>query len=369
VNKSRSNGIGTCWPFSPKFLQHCLKNGVKELLPPFEQPHLIRNHHIPVTPQLDPSITFLHEGRELNPDKNINRVTEKLQSVVIKDKKKRNNGAKKVKGPSELPEKKCKLFVKLSCSVPGTRRAEVLASNNSAAIDQMASKVCPVCKTFSSSSNTTLNAHIDQCLSMGSTKRFELDALKPKIKPRKKKLMAEVYATALHYTLEDLDLRNGTNWAASSVHVDPIDTLGEPVRSNLKEPEKPRQVTIELRGKDREDAVYVDSNGIKMRILSKPNDTPASSFLVSRDDKKQTVQFGKRKGIEITNVEKKKSKLERKKLKKFEILTTQVCCNFCFLLRSVSWVHAIICLENFIIFILLLLFFKICGFLPATLFY
>jgi hypothetical protein len=52
-----------------------------------------------------------------------------------------------------------------------------------------------------------------------------MDVLKPKIKPRKKKLMAKIYATALHYTFEDLDLRNGTNWTASSIRVDPIDTL------------------------------------------------------------------------------------------------------------------------------------------------
>lgn len=333
VYKSRSSGIGACWPFKPKFLQLCLKNGVKELLPPFKSPHLIKNCPVSVTPQPDPSITdVLDERRELNSDKNIDKVSENLQSVVIKDKKKRNKVVRKVKHPSELPEKKCKLVVKLSCSAPGTSRAEELASNNSAAIDQMASKICPVCKTFSSSSNTTLNAHIDQCLSMGSsTKRFELDALKPRIKPRKKKLMVEIYATALHYTLEDLDRRNGTNWAASAVAVEPTEILAEPMKPNPKEPENPRQVMVESRGKDREGAVYVDSNGIKIRILSKPNDVPASSFVVSREDKKKgKVQFGKRKGVGMKNMEKKKLKLDRKKFKKFKILKTQVCCSFFF---------------------------------------
>jgi hypothetical protein len=333
VHKSRSNGIGVCWPFKPKFLQLCVKNGVKVLLPPFEPPHLIKNLPISLTSQSDPFITdVLHERRELNSDKNINIATENLQSVVIKDKKKRNKGARKVKGPSELPEKKCKLVVKLNCSVPGTSRAEELASNNSAAIDQMASKICPVCKTFSSSSNTTLNAHIDQCLSMGSsTKQFELDALKPRIKPRKKKLMVEIYATALHYTLEDLDRRNGTNWAASAVAVDPSDMLAEPMKPYMKEPENLRQVIVESGGKDREGAVYVDSNGIKIRILSKPSDVLASSFVVSRDDKKKgTVHFGKKKGVGTKNMENKKLKPERKKFKKFKILKTQVCCNFFF---------------------------------------
>jgi hypothetical protein len=333
VFKSRSNGISACWPFKPKFLQLCIKNGVKVLLPPFETSHLIKNCPISFTPQPDPSITdVLHERRELYSDKNVNRVTENLQSVVIKDKKKRNKGARKVKSPSKLPEKKCKLVVKLNCAVPGTSRAEELASNNSAAIDQMASKICPVCKTFSSSSNTTLNAHIDQCLSMGSsTKRFELDVLKPRIKPRKKKMMVEIYATALHYTLEDLDRRNGTNWAASAVAVDPSDILAQPMKPNLKEPENPRQVIVESRGNNREGAVYVDSNGIKIRILSKPGDVPSSSFVVSRDDKKKgNVQFGKRKGAGPKNMEKKKLKLERKKFKKFKISKTQVGCNFFF---------------------------------------
>jgi hypothetical protein len=116
---------------------------------------------------------------------------------------------KKVKGPRVTREE-----VKVVCEV------ELLIIRY-----QMASKSCPMCKTFSSSSNTTLNAHIDHCLSVGSTKGFELDVLKPKIKPRKKKLMAKIYVMVLHYTLEDLDLRNGTNWAASSIRVDPIDTL------------------------------------------------------------------------------------------------------------------------------------------------
>uniref|UniRef100_A0A803Q7L6 Hapless 8 n=1 Tax=Cannabis sativa TaxID=3483 RepID=A0A803Q7L6_CANSA len=82
----------------------------------------------------------------------------------------------------------------------------------------MASKVCPVCKVFSSSSNTTLNAHIDQCLSVESTSpKWTVDSStklsRHRIKPRKTKLMVDIYATAIPCTLEDLDRRNGSNWA------------------------------------------------------------------------------------------------------------------------------------------------------------
>ncbi|KAJ3707455.1 hypothetical protein LUZ61_011160 [Rhynchospora tenuis] len=323
---SRSNGIGACWPFKPKFLQLCLKNGVKELLPPFEPPHSIKNRLISCTPQPDLSVSdVLLERRELDSDKIVDSATVNLQSVVIKDKKKKNKGVKKIKNSSELPEKKCKLVVKLSSSVPGTSRAEELVSSNSAVIDQMASKICPVCKTFSSSSNTTLNAHIDQCLSMGSnTKQFELDVLKPKVKPGKKKLMVEIYATALHYTLEDLDKRNGTNFAASAVAADPSEIRAEPINRKLKEVENPRPMMVESRGIDREGAVYVDSNGIKIRILSKFSNVPALASVVSREEKKEIVKFGKRKGVASKNMKKKKLKLERKKFKQFKILKSQV---------------------------------------------
>ncbi|KAJ4747520.1 hapless protein [Rhynchospora pubera] len=323
---SRNNGIGACWPFKPKFLQLCLKNGVKELLPPFEPPHLIKNHLISSAPQPDLSASdVLLERRELDSNKTIDSAAENLQSVVIKEKKKKFKGVKKVKNSSELPEKKCKLVVKLSSSVPGTNRAEELVSSNSAVLDQMASKICPVCKTFSSSSNTTLNAHIDQCLSMGSnTKQFELDVLKPKVKPRKKKSMVEIYATALHYTLEDLDKRNGTNFAASAVAAEPSKMQAELINRKLKELENPRARIVESKGIDREGAVYVDSNGIKIRILSKFSNVPALTSVVSREDKKEMVKFGKRKGVASKNMKRKKLKLERKKFKKFKILKSQV---------------------------------------------
>ncbi|KAL2456437.1 hapless 8 [Forsythia ovata] len=79
----------------------------------------------------------------------------------------------------------------------------------------MTSKVCPVCNTFSSSSNTTLNAHIDQCLSGESKIKWTANSrvTEHRIKPRKTGLMVDIYETASYCTLEELDRRNGTNWA------------------------------------------------------------------------------------------------------------------------------------------------------------
>ncbi|KAL7103263.1 hypothetical protein ACP275_08G169200 [Erythranthe tilingii] len=113
----------------------------------------------------------------------------------------------------------------------------------------MASKVCPVCKKFTSSSNTTLNAHIDRCLSEESkVKHSTADSrvtIKHIMKPRKTKLMVDIYATALSSTLEDLDRRNGTNWTSSNLDFSAHEE------------------------KNDECAVYYDSNGTKLRILSK----------------------------------------------------------------------------------------------------
>ncbi|KAM0018358.1 hypothetical protein Hdeb2414_s0026g00673241 [Helianthus debilis subsp. tardiflorus] len=82
------------------------------------------------------------------------------------------------------------------------------------------SNICPVCKVFSSSSNTTLNAHIDRCLSGESTTmKWTADSevvIKHRIKPRKMRLMADIYKSAAHCTVEELDARNGTCWANNS---------------------------------------------------------------------------------------------------------------------------------------------------------
>ncbi|KAL7088234.1 hypothetical protein ACP275_13G115600 [Erythranthe tilingii] len=140
----------------------------------------------------------------------------------------------------------------------------------------MASKVCPVCKTFSSSSNTTLNAHIDQCLSSGGpTVEWTANpkvSIKHRIKPRKTRLMVDIYETALQCTLEDLDRRNGTNWASSN--------SGFPAQG-LKacaEEKNKAYSSVDVGESNEKDAVYIDSKSPKIRSLSKLSDQPSSSF-------------------------------------------------------------------------------------------
>lgn len=72
--------------------------------------------------------------------------------------------------------------------------------------DALITKVCPVCRTFSSTSNTALNAHIDHCLSIESNcKRVGNKCGKPKVKSIKKRSLAEICAVAPLCTLEDLE--------------------------------------------------------------------------------------------------------------------------------------------------------------------
>ncbi|ONM16778.1 hapless 8 [Zea mays] len=171
----------------------------------------------------------------------------------------------------------------------------------------MASKTCPVCKVFASTSNTTLNAHIDQCLSVESnTELVETVLVKPKVKPRKKRLMVDIYKTALPYTLEDLDRRNCTNWA--------VELAMSPVSKEVcTENGSPEVVSFDRRDDEREGDVYVDSNGIKIRILSKCNDVP----LVLKDDlgSSKVAKHGTGKGILMSKKMLKSKLLKNKKLK------------------------------------------------------
>ncbi|CAN6450555.1 unnamed protein product [Victoria cruziana] len=150
---------------------------------------------------------------------------------------------------------------------PDSSRSEVFCSNLTTLVDPMASKQCPVCREFSSSSNTTLNAHIDQCLALVSTNQI-MDGIKPKkskVKPRKIRTMVDIYATARRCTLEELDRLNGTTWALNTGIV-PV--AGEP----LEEGRRPQPSDVNSGDGSDPGAVYIDSSGTKVRILSKLND-------------------------------------------------------------------------------------------------
>ncbi|XP_044490993.1 uncharacterized protein LOC123215019 [Mangifera indica] len=205
--------------------------------------------------------------------------------------------------------KKCRLIVKFSgnsdhCST------EDIASNTSAVSETMASKVCPVCKIFTSSSNTTLNAHIDQCLSAESTPKWTADfrVARHRIKPRKTRLMVDIYATAQRCTLEELDRRNGTSWASiSNLPAQDSEKLDLPAEVKRQ---RVSQVHPEDAGEVGE--VYIDANGTKLRILSKSNDAPAVSKVVEDLQTKNPLKGGK--GSKFLS-NKKKKRHARKHLK------------------------------------------------------
>ncbi|KAK1310948.1 hypothetical protein QJS10_CPA08g01925 [Acorus calamus] len=302
VFTSRRNDIQTNWPFSEKSLQLCLKHGVHDLLPPFKPPDLLRSHIFrnivrsdcrqdqSVLASLGPS-----ESLPLESKSNANRKAKNLckssksspstDQLTLQKAKNSISEASPNSGRVTAPclssknEKKVRLIVKLS-TVSDYSRTEDIASNSSSITDTMASKVCPVCKTFSSTSNTTLNAHIDQCLAEESNaKEVVAKPVKHKVKPRKIRLMVDIIATAPRCTLEYLDRRNGSNWA-----LDP--TLVAPANDVCTESKRPKLIPEDIDDDDdgNEGAVYLDANGRKIRILSKFNDAPLATV---KEDSKQ----------------------------------------------------------------------------------
>ncbi|KAL2523846.1 hapless 8 [Abeliophyllum distichum] len=351
VFDTRSNDIKTNWPFSQKKLQLCLKHGVKDLLPPFQALDSVRNPSIEkcsvegisidkenisnydgkLTRSSDhlvsvsscnvgcsqelvvdfeninssgseedkefPSTTTSQSYSEIDSVLAIKKpclaiVTDNLPGTVVEKPESAALESNKIISSTQSPVKKCRLIVKLS-NVIDPRSNENPATNASVASGTMASKVCPVCKTFSSSSNTTLNAHIDQCLSGESTIKWTANSrvTKHRIKPRKTRLMVDIYETASYCTLEELDRRNGTNWALN---------MGFPAQNieTCAEEGKKTSPAVNLEDTNKESAVYIDSDGTKLRILSKFNDLQTFSNinddsepmkLVKRDKERKTL--------------------------------------------------------------------------------
>ncbi|KAJ6799013.1 Uncharacterized protein M6B38_208895 [Iris pallida] len=282
---SRSRDRETSWPFPQELLQLCFKHGIKDPLPPFEPPDSVRSQcqrkadeleagYVVVSEARYPSSRKEEEKEQIVVDEALAGEAETLSAVT-----KHTTEVELVRCTS-LPEKNCKLVLKLGL-ISQTRRTEDVASASSAVSDPMASKVCPVCKLFSSPSNTTLNAHMDQCLSAESndTELVATRSKNPRVRPRLKRLIVDIYAAAPRCTLEDLDSRNGTTWArdlASSVAV-----AGGGLPTETK---RPRLSSVDF-GHDGDEAVYVDSNGVKLRILSKSGDVPPG---MPKDESKLT---------------------------------------------------------------------------------
>ncbi|KAL9444825.1 hypothetical protein AB3S75_017916 [Citrus x aurantiifolia] len=329
VFTSRSKDIKKNWPFSLKNLQLCLKHGVKEVLPPFQTHSAVKTQSIrrcAVETEKKSVANFDAEPSEPNNKEVLDssgnaQLNDKLENACLDTSSCRSAGENEfpstttsvshsdiesvpTKRPSSSsletdplleasasasataevraaghpttrpPGKKCRLIVKFGGNSDRSS-TEDIASNSTAVSETMASKVCPVCKTFTSSSNTTLNAHIDQCLSAESTPKWTADSrpTRHRIKPRKTRLMVDIYATAKHCTLEELDRRNGTSWATVS-SLPTQDTEKHEMPAEWKRP-RVSQVHPEDAGDVGE--VYIDANGTKVRILSKPNDAAAAS--------------------------------------------------------------------------------------------
>ncbi|KAI3686121.1 hypothetical protein L1987_79793 [Smallanthus sonchifolius] len=223
----RSKNIARNWPFSRKTLQICLQHEVKNILPPFQSLESLRNN------SSNQEIISSCNGKS-----NL--------ELILESRNSKNLGQTKSKKP-------------------------VLGSSRKTETETvMASKICPVCKIFSSSSNTTLNAHIDQCLSGESTMNWTANpevVIKHRIKPRKMRLMVDIYKTAPHCTVEELDARNGTSWANNSSFPD------QEIEFHREEEKEERAATTVV---DHEGAVYSDTNRTEVQILPVPkvdNDT------------------------------------------------------------------------------------------------
>lgn len=357
VFRTRRKDIKTNWPFSQENLQLCLKHATAtDLLPPFQsvkgcavdnrltdKDNIVTLEEKHVELDDDPVSTSSSSGRICMPKlavdcRNTNssgsdrekvsrstktsRSCSEIDSLPTAETRNPCSGAEAVnllepmvKKPSmsnksgstvQQSAKKCRLMVKFGNVTDRNIEEADTTTNNFMVSEAMASKVCPVCKTFTSSSNTTLNAHIDQCLSgESSTVKWTANpkVIKHRIKPRKMRLMVDIYLTAKSCTLEDLDRRNGTNWAlnpTSSVReIDEVPTV--------EKLDKPPPVNLECTAS--EGAVYIDANGTKLRILSKFNDEQLPSSKPVNDPLQKKMADGDRRSNILTKKRKKHHKL------------------------------------------------------------
>ncbi|KAJ8754957.1 hypothetical protein K2173_015469 [Erythroxylum novogranatense] len=328
VFTSRSKDINNNWPFSLKNLQLCFKHGVRDVLPPFQSLDTIRdqssklctvetdslNRHRtnrfdkePSRPnnthgvvdsctdaqlrsrkaaEVCPDVSSCRSGEEIDFPSSTTTVSQsEIESVphirhpislqqthqtLLKTSSAEVEtvdppAIHKTQNTSRPLGKKCRLIVKF---VGNSERSssEDITSNCTTTSEAMTSKVCPVCKTFSFSSITTLNAHIDQCLAMEPTPKCTADSnlTRHRFKPRKTKLMVDIYATAQQCTLEELDRRNGRNLSTAS-NLPTMDAECSEGRKHRVSPINPQDVGDV-------GPVYIDANGTKLRILSKPSD-------------------------------------------------------------------------------------------------
>lgn len=252
---------------------------MKDLLPPFQSLDLVRSYSsVSICPVEN------HSSNEVTISNFDSKRNDSSQCHLEED-------LVHIKSISQPTVKKCKLVMKLNLGVESME-------------ETVASKVCPVCKTFSSSSNTTLNAHIDSCLSeessMKLTATLKLKTVRHRIKPRKMRFMVDIYKAAPRCTIEELDRRNGTNWATNSCF--PDQELECQAEEKEKEPQEP---TFIPKVAYHEGAVYIDKTGKKVRILSMPKSNNLD------DDEARVLQKGRKGTKVVIKMKKKKAYMQK----------------------------------------------------------
>ncbi|ESQ42813.1 hypothetical protein EUTSA_v10012573mg [Eutrema salsugineum] len=275
---NRKKNIKNSWPFSSKSLQLFATHGVTDPLPPFQKLSTLRNQFesTACSSSAKQIVSYVHQGRDLA-KLGLNQTIAETrkggvcsQSMIIENGSFTSTSVSKSKvdivvaatsnNNKNNHSKKCgRGMVK---SKEDSCGGLVTTSETS-----MASKTCPICKTFSSASNTTLNAHIDQCLSVDSALPPVISKPnKRRVKPRMKvKTMVDIYAAAKGCTLEDLDKRNGTKWAS-------ILSYTNRVVADKSEVSKKRKASPVGVG-----PVYIDAKGQKLRILTEFSEKKTST--------------------------------------------------------------------------------------------
>ncbi|XP_018475870.2 uncharacterized protein LOC108847179 isoform X2 [Raphanus sativus] len=259
---NRKNKIKNNWPFSPKSLKLCSAHGLTDPLPPFETTassssgkQIVSHVHrgsdfakLGVKGGCSQSRIIIKNGF----DRSASVSKSKVETIVVAGTSNNNNKNNKKCGRGGLMVKS---------------KEDTCGGGGGGLV--MTTTTCPICKTFSSASNTTLNAHIDQCLSADS----ELPPVittkpnKPRAKPGMKvKTMVDIYASAKGCTLEDLDKRNGTTWASVLSHTNQVVADKSEVLSKKR---KASPVGV--------GPVYIDDKGQKLRILTEFREKKTSS--------------------------------------------------------------------------------------------
>lgn len=370
------------WPFAAQFLQLGLKHGVNDLLPPFENPVIVGTQSLCKVAQLVQPAAFSKPERiaahfdvlepadagpsdgapaSVRQDPTINPSPEDGKSAfcrgfIANELSHSDDGtAMTMRTPQQAkeissqisglpclvslsgssskaqfqpevtdlgntPEKLCEPLEKKNRLIPKldtileTSKAEDLAEMHSRAL-----YVCPVCRVFSCTLITTLNAHMDQCLSMGSNSKPAMSNVpEHRVKPRKRRLMVDIYATSCHCTLEDLDKRNGTSWASElSLIAAPVNSL---CAAHTKRPEvSPTDSTNNGNG-----AVSADPNGVKLRILSKFNGQKLSKENFKLRKHAKEAKENKDKHFASKHLENKKLMAQTQQLISLNMLQPQV---------------------------------------------